>query len=135
MSDSFVFDVSNRFRLSIKSLYIFVGMHKQVLCICLKSLLELNRLSFVVDIVEVDRHYPRKENKVQFCHGFAECNVRTVQSQNEAMRCMSRACLPCPVLVLHNTGNFSKIKIPNRREQTLNDKQSPYEAADDNVTA
>ena len=107
MSDSFVFDVSNRFRLSIKSLYIFAGTHKQVLCICLKSLLEVN----------------------------AECDVRTVQSQNEAMRCMSRACLPCPVLALHNTGNLSKIKIPNRWEQTLNDKQSPYEVADDNVTA
>ena len=76
MSDSFVFDVSNRSRPSIKSLYILAGMHKQVknctLCICLKSLLEVSRFSFVGDIVEVDRHYPRKENKVQFGHGFAE---------------------------------------------------------------
>lgn len=79
MSKSTVFGVSNRSRPSIKYLYILAGMHKQVkncpLCICSKSLLQVNRLSFVGDIVEEDQPYPRKEIKVHF----AECDVPTVQ--------------------------------------------------------
>ena len=71
------FGLLNRSRSSIRYLFILAGTHKQVknspLYICLKSLLQVNRLSFVGDIIEVDRPYPRKEIS------FSECEVQTVQ--------------------------------------------------------
>ena len=51
-------------------LFILTGTHKQVnspLYICLKSLLQVNGLSFVGDITEVDRPYPRKEISFSEC--------------------------------------------------------------------
>ena len=69
----FFFGLLNRSRY----LFILTGTHKQVknspLYICLKSLLQVNGLSFVGDITEVDRPYPRKEIS------FSECEVQTVQ--------------------------------------------------------